>query len=170
MTTPNLRPSSSSSLDGALSVRLSSCEKCANLFWLGLGLVLSRSSQNKLAHFTRARSAWPPPSLSSATAAERGTASQAPHSPPSTIARISFRKYRSSGAVGAALTTLADSALRLSPSSFHRTPRLGPLGATPPAVKLLKARAVVRGSRGRGPSHKILLLGWLPTPHCMSTR
>eukprot|EP00964_Phaeocystis_antarctica_P133119 scaffold97288_cov69-Phaeocystis_antarctica.AAC.3 len=49
------------------------------------------------------------------SAAERDPASQAPHRPLSTSARISFASILS----GAALTTLADSAL--SPSSFHHS-------------------------------------------------
>eukprot|EP00964_Phaeocystis_antarctica_P085425 scaffold53953_cov51-Phaeocystis_antarctica.AAC.1 len=52
---------------------------------------------------------------SMSSAAERGPASQAPHCPISTNARISWPTPSS----GAALTTLADSAL--SPSSFHHS-------------------------------------------------
>eukprot|EP00964_Phaeocystis_antarctica_P019642 scaffold10841_cov57-Phaeocystis_antarctica.AAC.1 len=64
-------------------------------------------------HCAAARSKCVAASLSSAT--ERGPASQAPHSPLSTRART----WLASSSSGAALTTLADSAL--SPSSFHHS-------------------------------------------------
>eukprot|EP00964_Phaeocystis_antarctica_P017936 scaffold9959_cov66-Phaeocystis_antarctica.AAC.1 len=70
------------------------------------------------------------------SAAERGPASQALCCPPSTIARISLAAASS----GAALTTLADSAL--SPSSFHHSGLA--TSAHSSSVSTVKAHAVAR--------------------------
>jgi hypothetical protein len=67
------------------------------------------------------------------SAADRGPAFQAPRPPPSTKPRI----RRASTSSGAALTTLADSAL--SPSSFHHSGLA--TSAHAPCISMLKATA-----------------------------
>ena len=81
--------------------------------WHKAALVASWAPTAGAGHSAAARSKCVAASLSSA--AERGPTSQARHRPASTSARI-WLATRSSGA---ALTTLADSAL--SPSSFHHS-------------------------------------------------
>eukprot|EP00964_Phaeocystis_antarctica_P102358 scaffold67706_cov55-Phaeocystis_antarctica.AAC.4 len=81
--------------------------------WHLTALPASTSFCAGASHSATARSKCAAASLSSA--AERGPDSQARHCPVSTIARTLV----AAGSFGAALTTLADSAL--SPSSFHHS-------------------------------------------------